>query len=118
MAQHKFDGEWTYFEAPVGQPPRRDEKMKLVIPENGTVDDTQSKHKGKKLKGNATDKTITLYRGEPQDKRDYFGVLLFDMLGSEQMVIVGNWKNNPEPGPEPQIAALAQNEGTWIITKP
>lgn len=117
MAQHKFDGEWTYFEAPFGKPPVKDDKMKLVIPENGTVDDSQSKHKGKKLAGNATDKTIQLVRGTPQDKRDYFGVLLLDML-EDRIVIVGMWKNNPEPGPELEFAPQAQNEGVWVITKP
>lgn len=117
---HKMHGTWTYFEALKGKPPVEDGKMKLVIPNSGTVDEAQSNHKTKKLKGTARDNTIELFRGEPQEQRDYSGTLVFDgdlLPGNRVMVIAGTWKNNPQPKP-PKLAPLDQNEGIWIITKP
>jgi hypothetical protein len=117
---HKMDGMWTYFEALPGYPPEKDEIMELVIPDSGEVDETKSKHKNKKLDGTATDKTIKLFRGQPADRRDYSGTLVFDQVlsGKKHMVIVGTWKNNPQGKSEHKIAPLDQNEGVWIITKP
>lgn len=123
MAQHKFEGEWRYYESVDGQTPGSDDKMKLVIAGNGTVDPGQSRHKGKRLSGSATNGTLKLERGEQADKRDYFGVLVVDLdiLGTETMVIAGGWKNTPMGGGgegKDRAEDVAQNEGIWVIVKP
>jgi hypothetical protein len=128
---HKFDFErWNYFEMPHNGGatiPTRQDNMKLTIPrEDGQVDEDRSNQGPfRKIDGTATDTTLDLVATDEvrRIKRTLNGKVIVEetVNGVLHVVIVGRFKNDPLPGFTEEDrggAAAAQNEGTWVITKP
>ena len=122
MTKHKYDGTWNYFEMSDGSsatvPARRDDLI-LAIPheEGGEVDETHSSQAGFPVDGNATNNGLNLTRTEPGNKRTLKGKTVFEKTcddGVLHVVIVGRFKDAATNGP----GLAAQNEGTWVVSKP
>jgi hypothetical protein len=119
MAKHKYDGTWNYFEmsdSTLSVPARRDDLILAIPHEEGEVDETNSSQAGFPVDGNATNNGLSLTRTERNNKRTLKGKTVFEKMcdGVLHVVIVGRFKDEDTNGP----ALTAQNEGTWVVSKP
>lgn len=136
MPPHKFDGRWSHFKLSDSFPPGVPEPadpFDLKIP-NATTGNlgADSTVEGKPVSGKASvdEKRLDLLRVEPGNERTYVGHFIkrFVVNETETLVIVGRYKDNAVPieakgskkdkKVEKAEEAQAQDEGTWIITKP
>lgn len=117
MAKHKFDGRWNYFEMPHDDSttvPSDGPDMILAIPdEGGDVDADHSTQDGHRLDGHASNRRLDLERTEEGNTRTLNGRVVFEEVIDQvrYVVIVGRFVDRDK-------ALRAQNEGTWIVTKP
>lgn len=133
MPPHKFDGRWSHFKLsdrfPPGVPIAAD-PFDLKIPNAATGNlAANSTVEGKPVSGKASvdEKRLDLLRVEEGNERTYVGhfVKRLTVNGSEMLVIVGRYKDCPVPikrkgtkkGKKVKDTE-AQDEGTWVITKP
>ena len=118
---HKFSGTWRYFEISgltATTPSQRDD-MVLDIADNGKVEeDKSSQGDFNRVDGTAGDKTLELVGVDDGHgvTRRLHGKAVFEKTinGELHAVIVGRYTNDPSVDP----TAAAQNEGTWVISKP
>ena len=115
MANHKYHGDWRYFENPDGGNDvfTQDDTMKLRIPENGNVDPNTSSHKGNKVSGKARNNGVSLSRIGSGNTRTLEGMTMFEIplsSGDVMAVISGRFRDVGRD--------LVQQEGDWVIVKP
>lgn len=125
---HKFDGTWSNHSIAINglppNPPGSRDDYHLVIGDNGVVDPQLSDIDGRAVRsGTATARTIDVYT---VDGHHYFGHLIKHQVVNGQsvfMVMAGRFGlGTPPPlrdkatGKAPKTNA--QDEGTWVITKP
>lgn len=123
---HRFDGTWTYYQiAETGfnpGPPSREGDFVLVIDDTGKVDAPRSNVDGRKvLSGKASVKTLEIVA----EGRKYYGHIIKEIISSSQSILVmaGRHKDVQAVPSNSKASGKgaktnAQDEGTWVLTKP
>lgn len=127
---HKFEGTWNYYQiAETGFNPGRPERegdFVLIIADNGTIDPRRSTVDGRTVvSGTATNTTVEIIAVG----RKYHGHIIKETIlgGYSAFVLAGRHKDvatglRPTDGSERITKkgdkATAQDEGTWVLTKP
>lgn len=124
---HKLSGLWRSMLFPDGSTaPVSDGRIFIRINEANNTVDMGSNHEGKGLTGDVRDTAdgllLTLKQVEQDNVRNQSGILVSeeDTSGQKSLVILGHYIDRPIiiGAGAGDVQVEAQNEGTWVITKP